>query len=427
MRRRVVITGAGCITPLGNEPDEFWRALATGQSGVGEISNFDATNFPVRIAAEVQDWEISDIGEDPLDWQHHARQTRFAVAAVVNARESAGLASSESDPIRTGVFLGCGEIFPDFIQLATLMGQSLRGKRFDSEDFAKLATDALHAEYELALDPGISVGLAASLVNAQGPALNYTTACVSSSVAIGEAAEAIRRDDADVVYAGGAHSMIHPFGITGFCKLSTLSSRNEEPTKASRPFDRDRDGFVVGEGGVVLVLEDLGHAQQRGAEILGELTGYGSTDDAYRITDPEPSGRSASRCMSAALENAQLNPEQIDYINAHGSGTVINDKIETQAIKRAFRKHAHKVPVSSTKSMTGHLTTACGAIELLACLMAIREGIVPPTINYETPDPQCDLDYVPNSARDLECEHVLSNSLGFGGQNVALVVSRFDG
>jgi 3-oxoacyl-[acyl-carrier-protein] synthase II len=266
----------------------------------------------------------------------------------------------------------------------------------------------------------------AAMFNAQGPNANCIAACASSSTAIGEAAEMIRAGEVDLMLAGGAHSMIHPFGISGFHRLSALSQRNDDPAHAVRPFDRDRDGFVVGEGAAMVVLESLEHAQRRGAEILAELTGYGSAQDAFRITDVHPEGRGAASCISLALKDADLAPDQISYVNAHGTGTVLNDKMETLAMKRVFGDDAYRVPISSTKSMLGHFTTAGGAIELVISIMAIRHGVLPPTINYETSDPDCDLDYVPNVAREIACRHVLSNSFGFGGQNAALVVSEFD-
>jgi 3-oxoacyl-[acyl-carrier-protein] synthase II len=262
----------------------------------------------------------------------------------------------------------------------------------------------------------------AGIFNAQGPNANYTAACVSSTQAIGEATDVIRRGEADLMLAGGAHSMIHPFGLTGFLRLSVLSSHNDP--KAMRPFDRNRDGFVVGEGGALVVLEELEHAKRRGAEIWAEVAGYGSSQNAFRITDSHPEGRGISDCVESALQDARLSPDQIDYINAHGTGTVENDRVETLGLKKVFGEHAYKVPVSSTKSMVGHLTTGCGALELAVCLMTLQSGVVHPTINYETPDPDCDLDYVPNAAREVSCQHVLSTNFGFGGQNAALVVSR---
>ncbi len=429
MRRRVVITGVGCVTPLGVDADEFSRRLMKGHSGVGPITLFDASGFPVRIAAEVPDWDVSKLKDEPLRWQRHPRQTQFAVAAASEAVRSAGLQDGQVEPQRFGVITGCGEIFPEFSKFCQLTGSALVDERLQMDRFVDEAAlvyqDA--PDGDLVMEPGAAAGCIAGLFDAQGPNSNFTAACVSCSKAIGESTEIIRRGDADVMLAGGAHSMIHPFGVTGFHRLSTLSTRNDEPEKAARPFDRKRDGFVIGEGGAMLVLEELEAARRRGAEIWGEVSGWGVTHDAYRITDLDPQGRSAAKVIGLALKDAQVNPEDIDYINAHGSGTAINDKTETLAVKKALGECAYKVPMSSTKSMTGHLTTACGAIEAVACLLAIRDGLAPPTINYENFDPECDLDYVPNAAREISCRHAMSDTFGFGGQNVVLVFSQFDG
>ena len=270
-------------------------------------------------------------------------------------------------------------------------------------------------------------GHLASLFNAQGPNVNCLTACAASSQAVGEAVEIIRRGEADVMLAGGTHTMIHPFGVTGFNLLTALSTRNDEPTRASRPFDRDRDGFVLGEGSGMVILESLEHAQARGAKIHGEIAGYGSTADAFRITDTHPEGRGAISCIQMALKDAGLGTDDIDYINAHGTSTTVNDKVETLAIKKVFGQRAYKIPVSSTKSMMGHLIAAAGATELIICLLAIRDNVVPPTTNYETPDPECDLDYIANVSRPHRCDAALSNSFGFGGQNITLLAKRFEG
>jgi 3-oxoacyl-[acyl-carrier-protein] synthase II len=265
----------------------------------------------------------------------------------------------------------------------------------------------------------------AEMFNAHGPNLNCLTACAASSQAIGEATEIIRRGDADVMISGGTHSMLHPFGVTGFNLLTALSTRNDCPAAASRPFDRDRDGFVIGEGAGIVILEELERAKRRGAKIYGAITGYGTTADAFRITDTHPNGRGAIACLKQALQNARLNCDQIDYINAHGTSTDVNDRIETFAIKEVFGPPAYKIPVSSTKSMIGHLIAAAGSVEAIVCLLAIRDGVLPPTINYESPDPDCDLDYVPNQAREVPLTHTISNSFGFGGQNISLVISRY--
>jgi len=420
----VVVTGLGGVTPLGADVGGIWSRLLGGQSGVGPISLFDASGFPVRIAAEVRNWSIRDVGEDPALWARHARQTQFAFAAAVKASRAAGLADARIDPLRMGVFLGCGEIFPDFGRFCQSMAGAASAGTLAIAPFLDSFLRRADAQDDLALEPGTAAALIAGALNAQGPNANFTAACVSSAKAIGEAVEAIRRGDAEVMLCGGAHSMIHPFGVTGFQRLSTLSQRNDQPQRASRPFDLQRDGFVVGEGGAVLVLEDRDHARRRGAEIWAELTGWGTAHDAFRITDLEPEGRAAARCMTLALADAGLFPEDIDYINAHGSGTAVNDRVETVATKRAFGSCAYHIPISSTKSMTGHLTTACGALEAMVCVLALRNNAVPPTINYETPDPECDLDYVPNTAREVRCRHVMSNNFGFGGQNTSLIFSK---
>jgi len=288
--------------------------------------------------------------------------------------------------------------------------------------FVKKGIEILNPIDELEQEPNMPAAHLASMFDAQGPNINCLTACAASSQAIGEARELIRRGDVDVMLSGGTHSMIHPFGVTGFNLLTALSTRNDNPQAASRPFDRDRDGFVLGEGAAMLVLEELEHARSRGAEIYGEIKGYGSTADAFRITDTHPEGRGAIRCIQSALDDAGIVAEQIQYINAHGTGTSVNDKVETLAIKQALGETAYKIPVSSTKSMMGHLIAAAGATEVIVCLLAMRDGVLPPTINYENPDPDCDLDYIPNEARQSRCEYALSNSFGFGGQNISLIL-----
>lgn len=426
MERRIVITGAGCITPLGATPSALWNALMEGRSGVGPLTLFDANGFPVRIAAEVRNWDVSEVCEHADELRRHARQTHFAIGSALTAARSAGLPDLMIDRNRLGVYTGCGEIYPNFEQFCRWTAAGTSEQSFEISDFLQTAQMSCPPDEQTILEPGSAVGLIAGLLDAFGPNINYTAACVSSSKAICDAADTIRYGDADVMLAGGAHSMIHPFGLTGFHRLSTLSTFQGPPTEAARPFDRERDGFVVGEGGTMLVLEELQHALRRGAEIWGELRGWATTHDAYRITDLEPEGRAAARCVGLALHQAELNPEDIDYINAHGSGTVVNDKTETLALKRSLGNWAYHVPISSTKSMTGHLTTACGAIEALICVMVLRHGVAPPTINYSTPDPACDLDYVPNAARSILCKHVMNNSFGFGGQNVVLIFSRFE-
>ncbi len=425
MTRRVVITGAGCITPLGCSVSDAWRNAVAGVSGSGPITLFDASDYPVKIAAEASDWDPAMLGVHQATLSAHARQSQFAAASALQANADSGLENESLDPSRQGVVMGCGEIFPDLATFGRQVGAALATEVFSPQAFIdeEFQDNPPHESY---FEPGSASTSISAILGTEGICLNYTVACVSSSLAMGEAAEMIKRDDADIIYAGGAHSMIHPLGVTGFHRLSTLSTRNEDPQGASRPFERDRDGFVVGEGASVLVLEELEHALRRNAKIYGELTGYGITHDAYRVTDPHPEGREAGRCIHDAISNAGITTGDIDYINAHGSGTVVNDKVETGAIKRVFGDLAGRIPISSTKSMTGHLTTACGSLEALFCLLAIRDGMLPPTINYHNADPLCDLDYVPNEARAKDCRHVLTNNLGFGGQNVALVLSRYE-
>ena len=425
MRRRVVITGIGCITPLGNSVESMWNSLREGRSGIGDITHFDASNFPTRFAAEVKDFDLGDFIDAPQRFEYTGRNIRFAVAAAVQAMRDSGLTENGIDPARFGVYLGAGEGAQDFTLFMELIGRSQKEGELDLEKFTKEGLEHLNAQIELELEPNMSAGHLASLFNAQGPNLNCLTACAASSQAIGEATELIRRGDADAMISGGAHSMIHPFGVTGFCLLTALSSYNENPIKASRPFDRNRDGFVLGEGAGMLILEDLERAKVRGAQIYAEIVGYGSTADAYRITDVHPDGRGATDCIRMALNDAGMNTDQIDYINAHGTSTVINDKVETTAIKQALGNDAYETPVSSIKSTMGHLIAAAGSVEAITCLLAIKDGVLPPTINYETPDPDCDLDYVPNQAREARVQQTLSNSFGFGGQNISLIFAEY--
>jgi len=427
MRRRVVVTGMGVVTPLGADLEQVWQKVLAGESGIGYITLFDATNFPTRIAAEVRNWDLRDVGEDPEQWKFQGRHTHFAIGAAKKAVADSGLDLSRIDPTRFGVYLGSGEGQQDFDRFTQMMVAGLDGDRFDVVRFVQKGLEILNPLAELEQEPNMPAAHLASMFNAQGPNVNCLTACAASSQAVGEAVEIIRRGEADIMLAGGTHTMIHPFGVTGFVLLTALSTRNDDPPRASRPFDRLRDGFVLGEGAGMVVLEELEHAKRRGARIYGEITGYGSTADAFRITDTHPEGRGAISCMKMALADAGLNVDQIHYINAHGTSTVVNDRVETLAIKRVFGEQAYKIPVSSTKSMLGHLIAAAGVVELIFCLLAIRDNVIPPTINYEVPDPDCDLDYVPNQAREVRCDHTLSNSFGFGGQNITLIASRFTG
>lgn len=418
----------GWVTPLGVQIEEAWQRLLAGDSGVSEITIFDASAFPVRIAAEVKDWSLDALREPALAellpaLSRHARQTQFTVLAALRAAQAANLTSAKLDQSLVGISLGNGEIMPDFAQFAEAESAALTATGWDENRFAQHYQSLVATDTDVVLDPSAPIPLIAGLLGAEGPSCNITNACVSSAAAIGRAAGLIQAGDADVMIAGGGHSMIHPFGVTGFHRLSTLSMRNDEPGGAARPFDRNRDGFVVGEGAAILILEELAHARRRGVEFGVELAGFAATHDAHRVTDPYPGGSRAAECIRLALADAECSPGEIDYINAHGSGTVANDRVETLAIKQGLGSHALNIPLSSSKSMVGHLTTACGALEAIICALAIRDSVVPPTINFETPDPECDLDCVPNQARELKCRHVLSNNFGFGGQNVALVFS----
>lgn len=423
--RRVVVTGMGTINPLGHDVETVWNQLREGRSGVGYTTIFDASRFPTRISAEIKDWDITDTGEDPEAWKFRGRHTRFAAGAAKQAMAQSGVLDSIDDPRRFGVYLGSGEGTQDFVAFATMMAAGLQDDgELDILGFMNRGLEILNPVMELEQEPHIPVGHMATMFNAQGPNANCLTACAASSQAIGEATEIIRRGEADVMLSGGTHSMIHPFGVTGFNLLTALSTNNDNPTGASRPFDRLRDGFVLGEGGAMVVLEDYERAKKRGAPIFGEILGYGSTADAYRITDIHPEGRGAIACMRMAIEDAGLNPADIDYVNAHGTSTTVNDRVETRSCKEVFGEAALNVPVSSTKSMMGHLIAAAGATEMIVCLMAIRDNVLPPTINYENPDPECDLDYIPNQARETACRYALNNSFGFGGQNITLVVGQ---
>ncbi len=374
--KRIVITGIGLITPLGWEVETIWKRLLNGESGVGKITLFDAANFPTKIAAEVRGWDIAEIGEDPKNWEQQDRHTRFAVGAGIKAMRDAGLlegrqTSSLIDPERFGVYTGAGEGKQDFDLFTQMVLAGLaEGDRdgtghFDYGRFIEKGIEILDPVREEEQEPNMPAAHLAAMFNACGPNLNCLTACAASSQAIGEAAEIIRRGEADVMIAGGAHSMIHPFGVTGFNLLTALSTNNDDPQGASRPFDKERDGFVLGEGAAIVILEDAEFAVKRGAKIYGELAGYGSTADAFRITDTHPEGRGAIGCMAAAIEGAGLKSDDVDYINAHGTSTAVNDRVESLAIKEVFGERAYKLPVSSTKSRPGHLIAAAGASERL--------------------------------------------------------------
>jgi 3-oxoacyl-[acyl-carrier-protein] synthase II len=410
--KRIVITGIGMVTSLGHNVAQTWQGLVSGANGVDYITLFDTTGFETRFAAEVKDFKGENFGIDRKDARRFDRSSQFAIAAALEAVKQAKLEINDTNRERVGVIVGSG-----IGGIATL-----------SEAFK-----TLHEKGPTRISPfavplmlvNMPSGLVAIQLGAKGPNFCPVSACSSSAHAIGEAAEIIRRGDADVILAGGTEAGIVPISIGGFGTMHALSERNDNPKKASRPFDAKRDGFVMGEGAGVLVIENLAHAQARGATILAEVTGYGNTNDAFHIVQTDDMGDGAGRAMQIAMKKAGLTPQDIDYINAHGTSTQLNEKSETRAIKTAFGKQAYEVSISSTKSMTGHTLGAAGAIEAIVCVKAINEGIIPPTINHEFPDPDCDLDITPNVAKKKVVRHAMSNSAGFGGHNVSLIVSKF--
>jgi len=405
--RRVVVTGLGAVASLGHEVDAFWAGLLAGRSGVDRVSLFDPTPYASHVGAEVRGWEAAD-HMDPKEARRNDRYTHFGFVAAKQACRDAGLEMGREDPDRVGVMIGSG-IGGMYTYESQLKVLAERGPR-------KISPFTIPS-----LIGNMCSGLFAIELGARGPNFGVVSACATGTHALGEAAHAIRRGDVDVMVAGGSEAAITPFAYASFCAMKAMSTRNDEPSRASRPFDRGRDGFVMGEGAGVLVLESLEHARARGARIYCELAGYAATCDAYHITQPDPEGKGLSMAMRRALAAAGLEPSAIDYINAHGTSTPYNDKFETLAIKRVFGDHARRVAISSTKSMTGHLLGAAGGIESVICVRALSAQAIPPTINLEDPDPDCDLDYVPGQAREARLRAVLSNNLGFGGQNSSIV------
>jgi 3-oxoacyl-[acyl-carrier-protein] synthase II len=409
--RRVVVTGIGIISPVGTGKEEYFQSLKEGKCGVDIITKFDTEGFDTKIAAEVKDFDPS-LYIDKKECRRMDRFTQFAIAASKMAMADSKLKDELINNNRFGVCVGSG------------IG----------------GMETMEAQYNILREKGpgrvspfmipmmisnIAAGNISIALNAKGPNTTIVTACASSTNAIGEAYKIIQRGDADIMVTGGTEASITPLSLAGFCSMKALSTRNDDPKTASRPFDKDRDGFVMGEGAGMLIIEDLEHAVNRGAQIYGEVVGYGASGDAYHITAPAPDADGAYRAMLMAVEDAGIKPCDIDYINAHGTSTGLNDKLETLAIKRLLAEDASKVAVSSTKSMMGHLLGAAGAVEAIACLMAIDEGVIPPTINYTTPDEECDLDYVPNKARNKEIQYAMSNSLGFGGHNASIILKKY--
>ena len=412
MGKRAVITGIGALTPIGCGKEGFFAGLRAARNGIGRITRFDPAPFGSQMAGEIRDFEPADY----MDKKESRRMDRFCQLGVAAARLAVAdgqLKLEEEDPCRVGLSIGSGiggiETFTE--QVLVL---DKKGPGRVSPFFIPM------------MIPNMAAGQISIFLGIKGPSLTTVSACASSADAIGHALRLIQRGEVDVVVAGGTEAPITPVSLAGFGSMKALSTRNDDPEHACRPFDRDRDGFVMGEGAGVVLVEELEHARARGAHIYAELCGYGASSDAYHITAPAPGGEGAARAMALALADAGVTPVEVDYVNAHGTSTGYNDLYETQAIKSAFGEQAHRVAVSSTKSMTGHLLGAAGAVELIACLFALEEGIIPPTINYTTPDPDCDLDYVPNTPREAQVRTALSNSFGFGGHNAALVVRRLD-
>ena len=432
---RVVITGMGWITPLGHDLNTVWSNLTKGVSGVRPIERFDAKTFSTNFAAQVQDYDFSKYVTDAKRHEHAGTHTRFALGAARQAWSHAKLDEASLDMRRVGTYLGAGEGVLDFnnYAFANLTAWNEEKNAIDGKVWAQAAHDRMHRFDEIEQEPIMPAAHLAMEFGVRGPVYNCLTACAASTQAIGEAVNILQRGDADIMISGGAHTMIHELGLTGFIRLTALSSRTDNIEGASRPFSRSRDGFVMGEGAGIVILETLEHARKRGVTPIVEVIGYGSSADAYRITDIQPEGNGPAASMGEALNQAGLDPNGVDsdgrplvhYISAHGTGTKENDSIETRAVKKVFGENAPAIPMSSIKSMMGHLIAAAGAVELITCAMAIQHQTLPPTINLTDPDPDLDLDYVPNEARSTKVETCLSNSFGFGGQNDTLIIQRF--
>ncbi|PYJ63296.1 MAG: beta-ketoacyl-[acyl-carrier-protein] synthase II [Verrucomicrobia bacterium] len=410
--RRVVVTGLGVVSALGLDSDTFWNNIIAGRCGIDKITAFDVSKYDCQIAAEVKNFDPAAAFPSPKEIRRTDRFAQFGVYAGYQALQDAGLDLDKLDHDETGVFIGSGI-----------------GGLYTVEEQHKILLSKGPGRLSPFLIPMLILNMASGLFSMfyklRGPNLATCSACATSTHAIGEAWRTIKMGDAKVMFAGGTEATIVPMGIGGFCAMKAMSTRNDDPQRSSRPFDAERDGFVMGEGAGVIVMEDLEHARARGARIYCEMIGYGNTADANHMTAPAPEGEGAARCMKAALRSASLRPEDISYINAHGTSTPQGDICETQAIKNVFGAHARRIAVSSTKGATGHMLGASGAVEMAICAKAIQTNVVPPTINYEHPDPQCDLDYVPNTAREMTVSAVLNNSFGFGGHNATMVAKKF--
>jgi 3-oxoacyl-[acyl-carrier-protein] synthase II len=432
MTEQVVITGMGIVCPLGHDVETLWQALLAGKSGVDRTTIFDASTFPTTFDAEVKDYDLTKYTKNPELHKQSNRGSGFVIGATAQACQQAKIDVETDEPddgidrSRLGIYLGAGEgsVDNDVFFAAIVEGWDAEKNEMDWGRWAQVAFGKMDAMRELEQEPNMPAAHIALLTGARGPTRSCLTACAASTQAVGEAMMIIRRGDADVMIAGGAHSMIHPLGLTGFNRLTALSTRNDSPQTASRPFTSSRDGFILGEGGAVVILESLSSAKKRGVEILAEVIGYGSSSDAFRVTDMHEEGRGAIQAMTAALDDAGISYRDVDYINTHGTSTAENDFIETKAIKAVFKEKAKSTPASSVKSMLGHLIGAAGAAELITCVLAIRDNIVPPTMNLNDPDPQLDLDYVPNAPRKMPVNVVMNESFGFGGQNNVVIIKR---
>jgi len=430
---RVVITGMGIVCPLGHDVETVWAGMLTGKSGMAKTTIFDASTFPSTFDAEVKDYDFAKYTKHPQLHKHGSRGSGFAVGAAAQACRQAGIDIETEEPTdgiersRLGIYLGAGEgsVDNDVFFAALVEGWDSEKNEMDWGRWAEVAFGCMKPMRELEQEPNMPAAHIAMLTGARGPTRSCLTACAASTQASGEATMLIRKGDADIMIAGGAHSMIHPLGLTGFNRLTALSTRNDSPQTASRPFSAGRDGFILGEGAAMLILENLSSAKKRGVEILAEVIGYGSSSDAFRVTDMHEEGRGAIQAITAALDDADISYKDIDYINAHGTSTMENDSIETRAIKAVFREEAKNIPVSSVKSMFGHLIGAAGAAELITCVLAIRDNTIPPTMNLNDPDPELDLDYVPNKARKCRVDIAMNESFGFGGQNNVVIIKRF--
>lgn len=434
MAERVVITGTGLVCPMGHNVEDVWQGLMNGGHGMAETAIFDASTFPTKFGAEVKNYNLADHISKPELHEHGNRGSKFVLGATAEACKQAGIAIEQEHPedgidrTRMGIYLGAGEgsVDNEVFFNAIVNGWDDDNREMDWDKWAEVAVNQMSAMKELEQEPNMPAGHIGVLTGARGPVRSCLTACAASTQAIGEAVMMVRRGDADIMISGGAHSMIHPLGVSGFSRLTALSTRNDSPETASRPFSGTRDGFVLGEGGAIVILESLTSARKRGAKILAEIVGFGSSNDAFRVTDMHEEARGAVQAIESALKDAGVDKSEIDYISTHGTSTSENDSIETKALKKAFGDIAKQVPVSSPKSQFGHLIGATGCAELITCVLALRENVLPATMNLNDPDPELDLDYVPNAPRKKEVNTIISESFGFGGQNNVLIIRRYD-